>query len=219
MKMKRGTLIALAAVFFLGSAGYASAQVIPPPPPGQDMFESLAEIGVVFVTPPGVSIDIDVVGPTTIDRGPADAGGVIQTRILGLSLAGGGTAMDSFFDVFVELQPDRPSTGQIDTISGNSFFDVFVQIRVRQGDQELGVFHNTDPVRLQAKINAIPPIETAYVPPTPVSVPLVDAAGNPVGLLIHVQHVPAQPSHAKMKRELILIEKKLDRLIRFLGAP
>ena len=225
--MKRGTIVALAVLSFLGLGGYASAQITPPPPPGQDLFESIAELNVDFTAPgfPLSHIDLDAVGPTLVDRGPADpTTGIIQTQILAMNLTGGGTAQggpaaDSFFDVFIDLDPNRPSKGQINSKTGDSFFDVFVRINVSQGGTSIGVFQNQEPVHLQAKINAVPPIETFYSPPpTAPPVHLIDSAGNPVGFLVHVQHVPAQPSHVKIKREILRIEKKLDRIILFLGA-
>lgn len=49
----------------------------------------------------------------------------------------------------------------------------------------------------------------AYVPQDRAPVPLHDPDGNVVAFLVHVQHVPALPSHVKIKKEIIEIERKL----------
>jgi len=147
---------------------------------------------------------------------------LIETEMLQLELRGGGSdQLDNFFDVFVTLNPTTLTKGQITGSADNffpakSFFDVFFEISLGvNGGQPSPPAHNLDPVHMQATISSIPPVEVAYVPKlsTPVQL-FVDGNQTPVACLVHAQHVPAEPSHVKIKREMIDLERKLDRILR-----
>ncbi|MBI3910622.1 MAG: hypothetical protein HY320_06785 [Armatimonadetes bacterium] len=94
----------------------------------------------------------------------------------------------------------------------SSFFDVFFEIEVRILDGTSNT-HNEEPARVTTIITGprLPPFEDAYRGFQPTA--LRDPNGNVVGRLRHLQHVPVRPSTAKIKRELIKIEKKLDRIL------
>ena len=203
---------------------------------GVDTFDAIAELKIRLLNE--TALPVDLTGPTKVQRrAPQPGTGIIETELIQLSLTGGGTLTgrgvppplaDSFFDVFVELSsnPARRSTGRIIPVdknpltpTSNSFFDVFFDITITDhlGQRFLGLC-NHQPVRVQAVITQIPPIEEAYSGEQ--EVPLLHCdSGNLAGHLVLVQIVPAQPSHAKIKRELILLEKKLDRLLRAHPAP
>lgn len=232
MRWQERTVWALAVCAALAMWATAGAQssgpspATPIPPAGTDTFDSIAEVVIEPLKPSGIAdpdADLhtaDLVGPTIVQRGnPQNLPGgryQIPTELLSLDLQGFNSNIG---DVFIHLNPKLPSRGHIAgrrrmPFPAESFFDVFVEIDLPRLPQ-LGPLHNEQPVRLEAVINAIPPIEKAYVPPANAQpVPLLNQKGQPVGLLLrHVQHVPCEPSHRKIKRELILIEKKLDQLL------
>jgi hypothetical protein len=217
--MKRRIVVYLATVVFLAFATGAFAQT-------SDTFDSIAHIQLEPVPGPAGTqmLDVDAVGPTTVQRGAA-AGGAIPTEMVSMELSG--FAVDpqgGLHDIMVRESPTKQSLGKI---TGNlrkgadSFFDVFVEIEIRPETGEPMMLHNEQPVRLQATgIKALPPIEIAYrPPPTAVKIPLLDANGVVRYFLIHVQHVPCWPSACKIKREVIKLERKLDKLLRAHGLP
>jgi hypothetical protein len=94
--------------------------------------------------------------------------------------------------VIVRLSAVQPSPGQIEQLQrgplfpADAHFDVFFDIEV----VGVGVFHNDDPLGMDAIINDIPPTE-AFVSAGPV--PLFDESGNFVGELLDVVHGPLVP--------------------------
>ncbi|MBI3939991.1 MAG: hypothetical protein HY315_04085 [Acidobacteria bacterium] len=230
--MKRGTIVYLALALFAAFTILALAEG--PPKAGTDTFDSIAELEVSIFNGPMTMIG--VVGPTQIQRGQPK-GGAIDTEMLALDLRGG--LVDPNFgplQVQVRESPTRASRGQIMSPKGDgffpaeSFFDVFVEIELTPEVQTTGptgptgpttslMLHNEQPIRMMATIHSIPPIENAYNSPANQTTVLLDRFGNRVGVIRHVQHVPAQPSHAKIKRELINVELMLKKLLRAHGLP
>ncbi|MBI3910260.1 MAG: hypothetical protein HY320_04925 [Armatimonadetes bacterium] len=192
------------------------------PAAGTDTFDSIAEIQPFSGDGQTDFGLIDLVGPTTVvrgnpQRGPQPRTYQIDTELVSMNLTGFSSMLGG--DVTVRESPTRASTGRITGPSkvgfpANSFFDVFVEIDV----PGIGRLHNEQAVRLISIIHGIPPIEDAYNAPENLAVPLLDSQGIVRALLGHVQHVPCQPSHRKIKRELILLEKKLDLLLQIVDG-
>jgi hypothetical protein len=221
--MKRRIVVYLATVVFLAFATGAFAQ--PLPPAGSDTFDSIAHIRLELGQPgaPAMMLDVDAVGPTTVQRG-SPAGGAIPTEMRSMDLSG--FAVDSqggLHDIMVRESPTKQSLGKVTGTlrkGADSFFDIFVDISITPEGGDAMMLHNEQPARLQATgIKALPPIEIAYRPPQLVRIPLFNANGQPAGFLIHVQHVPCWPSACKIKREVIKLERKLDKLLRAHGIP
>ena len=164
------------------------------PPGGTDSFPSGALLSVEM---PGLGMfDLTLNGPTDVRRGdPGDVDGDglmdIQTEILAMNLVG----MSPAGPVTLRQSQTRASRGVVEQqakgadFPADSFFDVFVEIEVAG----LGRLHNEAPVRVEAVIDAIPPILAYYRPPQPLAVPLLDANGQPVGVIRNVIHIPLPP--------------------------
>ena len=182
-----------------GAAGVPACPIqpdLPPPAAGCDQFNSAASVKVQFTNPPSAPLDCDLGGPTLITRA-AVAGGTldsIQTEIVAMNLTGtcGGAAL-----VTLRESPGLASTGKIteqqNAVPGelefkaNSFFDVFFEV-----DTPIGTLHNQDPLRLECKIQSIPPFGCVYEPDVG-NLILYNADKKEVAKLIHAAHIPLDP--------------------------
>ncbi len=171
---------------------------LPFPDPGCDEFSSVATVQVVFTNPPIDPLECDLSGPTQITRGavvskPPDS---IDTEIVAMELTG--QCEPGAIAVTVRESPTQASTGRIveqaDGIVGtlefkaDSFFDVFFEI-----DTPLGTLHNQDALRINCKIQGIPPFGCLYEPDVGV-IPLFDDTEKEVGTLLHAAHIPIDPN-------------------------
>ena len=180
-----------------------------PPPVEIDHFtNTTAQITVQF--PGGGTEVVNLSGPTTVQvnippNGAAtdtDGNGLDQvtTEMTELDLTG----TSSQGAVTLKLDPARPALGQIEetvnntpgvldvppftaTGTANSSFDVFVLLQV--GDRTL---HPASPLHMSSVITHKPPAPgDAYVNPFTQPVPVLDANGNPTGiLLLREVHTP-----------------------------
>lgn len=173
----------------------------------------------------------DLTGRTAIKLGQPGRGGSIPVEILSLNLIGGGNPDpgQSFFDVFAMLIPTSMSVGQL-MGPGNktdSFFDVFFELQITDFSGSMLTLRSVDPVHLMGMINGVfgpmdTPgsglLETRFNSGQPVRffLPSQDSQTlpSPCVELTRMSYVPVNPSAAIIKRELIQIEKKLDRLLK-----
>ncbi len=163
------------------------------PGSGIDAFESAASVTIDLSLSGGPVMKVDLAGPTMIQRGdpfdPGDGRMTIDTEIVSLALSG----VSPIGPITVRESGIRRSTGQIvqqtagTDFPADSFFDVFVEI-----ETPLGTFVNNEPVVLQSVIDAIPPLQAEYTPPTVIGVSLYTATGVRVGVITHASHFVGQ---------------------------
>ena len=171
---------------------------LPHPDPGCDEFQSLASVRVNFTNPPLDSIECDLSGPTQITRNALISVGdrdTVPTQITAMELEG--TCVPGNVSVTVRESSSEASTGLIteqqNTIDdllefkADSYFDVFFEV-----DTPLGTLHNQDPLRMECKIQAIPPSGCFYEPDIGV-VTLYNDDKKVVGELVHARHIPIGP--------------------------
>jgi len=194
------------------------------PGAGSDTFDTVAEI--LFDS--GLDKEFGFTGPMTIQRSnPDPTTWTIDTEIVELSLTGCSPVTvgteERIWNIEITIDPNRPSTGQITPIDptycdfpAESFFDVFFDIEIT--DAESGALiascTNPDAIRLEAEppIGEIPPLENPYIPADPGPFDLDCTPPLLGGLVIaDMQLVPAFPSHAKIKREIIDLGCQLGR--------
>jgi len=173
----------------------------------------------------------DLTGLTAIKLGQPGRGGSIPVEILSLNLIGGGSPdpSNSFFDVFARLNPASMSVGQImgPQNKTDSFFDVFFDLEITDPNGVMLTLRSVDPVHLMGMINGVfGPMDmpgsglletrfesgqaVIFVLPSPGT----EVPPSPCVELKQMTYVPVNPSAAIIKRELIQIEKKLDRLLK-----
>lgn len=144
---------------------------------GTDSFNSIATIGVDIDFDNIADFNAVLQGPTTIYRGnpintpdPLDPGhfNQIDTEIVSMTLTGVGMTLTAG-DGTGNLSNDGPlhSAGNIIEQAGNpfmadSFFDVFFEFDI-PGIPLVPTLHNTDPLRVRAVIDRVPPINTPYI--------------------------------------------------------
>jgi hypothetical protein len=234
--MRKYFLSLIFAVVLLGFAvaGWAAGSGNPDP---SDRFDAIASM---MLQPVGACqsnlgpfpIMADLTGLTAIKfatpklASPKLLSGRIPVEILSLNLIGGGTPdpSDSFFDVFARLNPTRMSGGQI---GQDSFFDVFFDLEITDPNGVMLTLRSVDPVHLMGMINEVfgpmdmpgsGLLETRFNSGQPVLffLPSQDSQTppSPCVELTRTSYVPVNPSAAIIKRELIQIEKKLDRLLK-----
>jgi hypothetical protein len=171
------------------------------PLPGCDEFDSGAQVN-IEINVSGDTSAVTLNGPTTIQRGPigdTEPNGLddVQTEIIQLDLTGVSPLLGP---VVVRQSPQRRSLGAIEEqenrIQGpldfpaESFFDVFFEIELPDAGL---VLHNTDPFRLECKIDEIPPILCFYQPPVPDPIELYNEAGVKIATIVHGLHIPLPP--------------------------
>ena len=182
--------------------------------------ESIAEASDSVATrPPNLThIRADLVGHTVIKLGDREreAGGriTVLTEIVSMGLHGSHARLGP---IIIRENPNEPSLGKLVGLRPNSlfpadsFFDVFFVVELPQ----LGVrLRNNVPGHGKARISKWPPLEVAYLGQMPSPLPLVGGGGVVRAAVIGVRHILVQPSHAIIKRELLQIEAKLNRLLR-----
>jgi hypothetical protein len=229
--MRKYLLSLTLAVVLLGSAVAAGAAGGNPDPSDRLRFDAIAGLMLqpLEACPNLGSAPImaDLTGPTEIKPARPGKGGTIPVEILSLNLSGGGSpnpsgrVADSFFDVFVMLHPTRMSWGQINY---ESFFDVFFELEITDPHGVRHMLRSVTPVRLMGINMSVPGpsmlalIETRFESNQAVSFflpsPGTQVPSNPCVELKQMSYVPVNPSAAIIKRELIQIEKKLDRLLK-----
>jgi len=182
---------------------------LPPPeqpptplPPEVDEFpESIAQV--TLITPTGQESVIDLEGPTTVHvffegavEGEAkdnDGDGLdeVSTEIVSMELTG----VSPMGPVVVRLNPDIPSTGEIEEISNDtpgildlppfttegiadSFFDVYFELEMGEF-----VFRTDEPKRMETVIGHKPP-QKGDTYENPEWIPLVDLYGQHTGFFV-----------------------------------
>lgn len=165
------------------------------PPGGVDEFPSGALL--TLELPNGNTAHVTLNGPTTVRRSdPHDADGdgrmEIETELLTMNLSG----TSPFGPLLLRESPTRASPGKITQrtpgvdFAADSFFDVFFDISLDGGQSWLPV---QEPVRMEAVIDAIPPILAYYRPPQPIAVPVIGLDGQVIVIVRHALHIPLPP--------------------------
>jgi hypothetical protein len=165
------------------------------PPGGVDTFPSGALLNLDI---PGAGLaHVTLNGPSSVQRSdPHDSDGdgrmEVETELLTMDLAGA----SPLGVLRVRESPTRRSLGRIVQQApgvdypADSFFDVFFDLSLDEGDSWIPV---NQPVRMQAVIQAIPPILAHYQSPPSLAVPLVGPGGQVIATLRYVLHVPLPP--------------------------
>jgi len=136
-------------------------------------------------------------GPSTVLRSdPSDSDGdgrlEITTELVAMDLQG----MTPSGPLHLRESPTRASLGRVEQpapgidFPAESFFDVFFEVSLDSGQTWLPV---VEPVRMQAVIDAIPPILSFYRPPHVLSIPLIGNDGQLIGVIRYVIHIPLPP--------------------------
>jgi len=184
---------------------------LPHPEPGCDEFHSLASVSVNFSNPPLDSLDCDLSGPTQIRRNPLAVVGndAVPVEMTAMELTG--TCVPGNVSVTVRESSSEASTGLIveqdnevpDVLEfkAESYFDIFFEV-----ETPLGTLHNQEPIRMECKIQDIPPSGCFYEPDVG-DVPLYNDDKKLVGELKHARHIPIGP-----KNDLVIFtnERKDD---------
>ncbi len=135
---------------------------------GTDTYDIVAMDELAMIQPDGSlqTMMVQLSGQAMVRRGPLMPNGVIETEIVSMSLTGN----SPMGMIMVRESPTMASMGRITLVSGSffdvfvadSFFDVFTELST---DSQPGmVFMNTEPVNVQARITAIPPVGSTYQP-------------------------------------------------------
>ena len=141
-------------------------------------------------------------GPTLIKRqDPTEdsltGSRVIETEIISMELHGTDDGVSTVGPAIIRAGSSfglPPSTGKIvafdsaEDFPAESFFDVFFEVEV----DGFGQFKNHDPFRIEATIDAIPPVGESFVnPASQAPVQLFDAiTGNPAGEILEMEIAP-----------------------------
>jgi hypothetical protein len=165
------------------------------PPGGVDEFPSgaLLTLDVPGAGPAYVTLN----GPSTVQRSdPHDSDGdgrmEIDTELLAMNLSG----QSPIGPMRLRESPTRASLGRIVQQAPGvdfpafSFFDVFFDVSWDNGQSWLPVDQS---VRMQAEIQAIPPILAYYQSPPTLAVPIPGPGGQVIGALRYALHVPLPP--------------------------
>ncbi len=165
------------------------------PPGGVDEFPSgaLLTLDVPGSGPAHVTLN----GPSRVQRSdPQDTDGdgrmEIETELLSMNLSG----MSPLGPMRLRESPTRASLGRIvQQTSGvdfpaDSFFDVFFEVSLDGGSNWLPV---DQPVRMEAVIQAIPPILAYYQSAQPIAVPVVGPGGQVLATIRYALHIPLPP--------------------------
>lgn len=172
-----------------------------PQPPGEPLMpvglpdggiDTFAETNAMLVVQPfGLPpMNIELMGPTVVTRGSPMVSGdqaVIDTEIIAMELTGFAPQIGP---IGLREDPMMPSHGRVignadDPLPAQSFFDVFIIIDLPNfGDHWI----SEGPVHVESLIYEVPPAVALYTgPPTPVTL-ISMATGQPVGVLLNVQH-------------------------------
>ncbi len=198
-----------------------------PPPPGEHTTDSTAVI-VVDVPKLGGPLTVELQGHTTVQRGPADATGTIQTEIVSMTLTGA----TPFGTIELRESPnvETPSRGvSTDCRKGNngelvldSFFDVFVEITLPnpENPSETLVLINPVPVIMGGKDIPVDHNSPSTFTQLEPGVPLIDAAGNTWGTIEQTTHdLPPPPPPRCDCFPRAGIDKFISRLLHVIDIP
>lgn len=165
------------------------------PPGGLDEFPAglLLTLDVAGAEPAHVTLN----GPAAVQRSdPHDSDGdgrmEIDTELVALDLRG----VAPFGPLKVRESPTRASTGRIVQqapgvdFPADSFFDVFFDYSWDGGATWTPA---SQPLWLEAVIQAIPPELATYQPAQPVSLPLLGPGGQVIAVIRHVKLIPLPP--------------------------
>ena len=162
------------------------------PPGGIDEFPSGA---LLTLDVPGSGLaHVTLNGPSRVLRSdPSDSDGdgrmEIETELLSMDLSG----MSPLGPMRLRESPTRASLGRIVQqtpgvdFPADSFFDVFFEVSLDGGANWLPM---DQPLRMQAAIQAIPPILAYYQSPPSTAVPIVGPGGQLLATLRYALHVP-----------------------------
>ncbi|MGO8870337.1 MAG: DUF6073 family protein [Acidimicrobiales bacterium] len=170
------------------------------PPAGTDSFNSSADVEVQAPCNTGPTFDVNLFGPTKIQRGnpsidPNTGLDTIATSMTFLDLTGYNPTLGN---IKVKLNRKRASKGMVTADSpssdfpATSYFDIFFDIEtsgVKHGLPKMDLF-NKQTVQMTGgdDIMSLPPIGTVY---SGESVPLWNSRGAEVGCVVSAQHVPS----------------------------
>jgi hypothetical protein len=188
--MKKTFALIVAFVLVLAVTGIAYCY----PPAGTDTMNpttATVELNIIGIG----SETLTVTGPTVVSRqdpyNPGDGHIKIDTEIVSMSLTGTSSLVGP---ITIVESPTLHSTGYIRQINAGvdfpaySYFDVYIEIQTT-----MGVFHNDDPVPMEATIYSIPPWGSTYTSPLE-NIPLKNQQDNIIGFITHVSHkIPSAP--------------------------
>lgn len=171
------------------------------PPGGVDEFPSGVQL--TLDVPGSGPAHVTLNGPSRVRRSdPHDTDGdgrmEIETELLSMNLTGA----SPLGPMQLRESPTRTSMGRIVQrtagvdFPADSFFDVFFDISLDGGNNWLPM---DQPVRMDAVIDAIPPILAYYQSPPSLAAPIVGPNGQLLATLRYVLHVPLPP------REILII--------------
>jgi hypothetical protein len=186
------------------------------PRKGTDSFESIAEIQVQQYSGGcnGPVYGGGAAGPVTVRRlapqEDANHRAFFNTEMLSMSLQGYVPGMGP---VMITESQSQASTGMVKEVKAgpqdfpaDSFFDIFIEVQL----PSMPPLHNQQPLHVTSRITGIPPIGSEYRGPQTPTI-LFDNA-TPVLCILDVSHVPEDPSHVLMKKELMQIQWRLDEI-------
>ncbi len=185
------------------------------PAPGTESFQTMADIG-IQPNCTGSFYDMFLGGPTSVQIKKTttltNGAHTFDTEMLAMSLTGVST---QFGPVDVSLAQTPMSTGKVTELHpstttdfpARSFFDVFVEVSI----PKLGLTGLTNTqaiVMTNNSITSLPPFGSEFVSgggPWP----LYDYLGTPRACIIYVNHIPEDPSHILLLRQLQIIEQQV----------
>ncbi len=166
------------------------------PPAGIDTLAvTTAQVGIEFFGPPGFVTLGGLTGPTVVRRGnpfPSGPQEIIDTEIIAMNLTGNSI----FGPVTVIERPDMVSPGQSkgplgDPFQLDSFFDVFVEVQLPGAPPGFQNLITQQPAHVQSQIWEVPPTMANYTgnyPPGQVIIVDRSNPGVPIGQLRFVSH-------------------------------
>ena len=150
-----GTVLLLGIVAFISQGSFSPATAgIPIPPPGFDELNVNGEVDIDITLCCGTSETVQLAGFMDVERGPLSKEGVIDIKIVSMSLTGTSTLLGPNTPVIVSLNPNGgQALGQLMPAKGIGQFSIpFMDVQI--GDN----FHFLqNPMEMSAKITGVPP--------------------------------------------------------------
>ena len=179
----------------LGDGTASPAGVLNFPPGGIDEFPSGAIL--TLDVPSAGTAYVTLNGPTRVRRSdPHDIDGdgrmEIETELLTMNLSG----VTPMGPLMLRESPTRASLGRIVQQApgvdypADSFFDVFFDLSLDGGTTWQPV---DQALRMEAVIQAIPPILAYYRPPQPIAIPVIGPGGQVIAVIRYALHIPLPP--------------------------